>query len=155
MDKMFGRGYAGFYPKIQYRIYSDEINSLKTNTHVKPSSHIVKLKPILVQELLCVGGRLTNAPITEKAKHPNILPQKSNLTIMIVRNIHEQNGHCGHEEVLAIVREQYWIVKARTVKKKVLNSCFRCKKLLASKLTQEMANLPRSRLTPYESPFTY
>ena len=67
-----------------------------------------------------VGGRISMAPITADAKNPMILPNDHHVTTILIRNIHEVNGHCGVEQVLSISREQFWIVKARaTILKEV------------------------------------
>ena len=40
---------------------------------VKKSSPICKLNQVIFNGLLCVGGRLSLAPIQEESKHPVIL----------------------------------------------------------------------------------
>ena len=53
--------------------------------------------------------------------------------------------------MLTILREQFWIVKARATIKKILRRCVHCQRQLAPKMCQ----LLKVRLTPYEPPFTY
>ena len=39
--------------------------------------------------------------------------------------------------------------------KEIIGRCISCKKRMAPRMTQEMAELRKIRLTPYEPPFTY
>ena len=56
---------------------------------------------------------------------------------------------------MSILREQFWVIKGRAVVKEVIGKCISFKKRMAPRMTQEMAELPKIRLTPYEPPFTY
>ena len=54
--------------------FYEELLSLRTvQREVKKSSSIVKLDPVFVEGIICVGGRLHNSPIKKEAKHPVIL----------------------------------------------------------------------------------
>lgn len=147
---------------VQRQSFPDEIRDLtrktsaKENLRVSPNSSIVKLKPMIREDerILRVAGRIAQAPITYDAKHQMILPQDHHVTCLIIGHFHERLGHCGQEHVLTRLREEFWIVKARTVIKKVLGRCLACKRQLAERMTQEMADLPKVRVTPYEPPFT-
>ena len=76
---------------------------------------VFKLSPVLVDGMLLVGGRLRHPPVLAQMKHPIILPQKHHILELIVRHFHETSGHSGKEYVLSLIREQFWIVKARVV----------------------------------------
>ena len=57
--------------------FYEELLSLRTvQREVKKSSSIVKLDPVFVEGIICVGGRLHNSPIKKKAKHPVIYSLK-------------------------------------------------------------------------------
>lgn len=47
------------------------------------------------------------------------------------------------------------MVNGRTAVKEVIGKCISCKKRMAPSMCQEMAELPKIRLMPYEPPFTY
>ena len=47
------------------------------------------------------------------------------------------------------------MIKGKAVVKEVIGRCISCKKRMAPRITQEMAELPKIRLTTYEPPFTY
>ena len=76
------------------------------------SSPIHKLNPVIVNGLLCLGGRLSCAPIQEESKHPVTLPKRHHVVDLIVRHYHLISGHSGKEHVLSLIREKLWIVKA-------------------------------------------
>ena len=145
---------------VQRRSFQEEINSLTSleapNTStIKKSSAIYKLDPRMIKGVLCVGGRLTNAPITEESKHPVIIPKNSGISDLIARHFHQVAGHSGLEHVLSLIRERFWLVGARVVLKKMLNNCVSCKKRQAAVAKQKMAALPYHRVTPDKPPFTF
>ena len=122
---------------------------------VGKTSPLYKLDPVLKNQLLRVGGRLANAPISEESKHPIIVPKHSPISCLIARDYHRLAGHSGLEHVLSMIRERFWIVGARNVLKKMLNSCVDCKRRQAPAGGQKMADLPGHRVTPDKPPFTF
>ena len=116
---------------VQKGTFPQELKDLKPGRQVKASSNIVKLKPVIMDDgVLRVGGRISRALIAPDAMNPMILPKHHHVTTILICYVHERNGHSGVEQVLSLLREQFWV-------------------------TQEMAELPKIRLTPYEPPFTY
>ena len=122
---------------------------------VKKTSAIYKLAPMKIDGLLYVGGRLTQACIPIAAKHQLILPKKHHVVDLIVRHYHLKSGHSGLEHVLSLIRERFWILRARTAVKSVLRSCFDCRRRQAPLGEQQMADLPTDRVTPEKPPFTF
>ena len=118
-------------------------------------SALNRLNPILKEGLLKVGGRLINASVNDKAKHPVILPSRHPVTDMIIHQHHAEVGHMGQESVLSSIRKEYWIVKGRTAVRRVIRSCVMCQRRKAKLGEQFMASLPQTRLTPDKPPFTY
>lgn len=60
---------------VQKLSFPEEILNLKKNLYVKPSSNLKTLHPFIDGfEILRVGGRLENAPLSYNEKHPIILP---------------------------------------------------------------------------------
>ena len=141
---------------VQKGTFLQELKDLKPGRQVKASSNIVKLKPVIMDDgVLRVGGRISRAPIAPDAMNPMILPKHHHVTTILIRYVHERNGHCGVEQVLSLLREQFWVIKGRAAVKEVIGRCTFCKKRMAPRVTQEMAELPKIGLTPYEPPFTY
>ena len=121
---------------------------------IKKSSPIYKLDPVIVNGLLCVGGRLSLAPIQEESKHPVILMKRHHVVDLIVRHYHLISGHSGKEHVLSLIREKLWIVKARVTMENAINNCFDCKRRQSPVGIQKMADLPADRVTPKKPQFS-
>ena len=140
---------------VQSRSFVEERLSLKEAKKVKRSSHIISLDPVLIEGTLRVGGRLQNSPLQDTTKHPAILPKDHHISNLIVRHYHDISGHSGLEHTLSLIREKYWIVKARSLLRRILSSCVDCRKRQAAVGQQKMASLPADRVTPFEPPFSY
>ena len=91
-----------------------------------PSIH--QLNPQLKEGLLRVGGRLANAPVGYEKRHPVIIPYKHHVTDLIIKQCHESLGHMGQESVLSSLRETFWIVKGRSVVRRVIGRCMNCQR---------------------------
>jgi hypothetical protein len=69
------------------------------------------------------GGRLSNADIPYNVKHPILLPRDHHLTQLIVRRAHERVLHNGVKDTLNEVRSKFWIIKCRSLLKKLIHRC--------------------------------
>ena len=74
---------------------------------------------------------------------------------LIIRDCHQSNGHVGRQAVLALLRREYWITRGLVAIKRVLGNCFDCKRYLQRPCAQQMAPLPKERLTADKPPFIY
>ena len=79
---------------------------------VKKTSAIYKLAPMKIDDLLYVGGCLTQASTPNAAKPQLILLKKHHVVDLIVRHYHLKSGHSGLEHVLSLIRERFCILKA-------------------------------------------
>jgi hypothetical protein len=155
-----------FLQKNQFNV---ELNLLKTvnkqETHrgrvgekKKPvsmkKSSLYRLDPYLTDGVIRVGGRLHKSLLPEDMKHPIVLPSKSHVTTLIIRFVHEQLGHAGRNHVLSKVRENYWVINGNTAVRRVLGRCVTCRKQQSPMCEQQMADLPKDRISP-ALPFTY
>ena len=59
------------------------------------------------------GGRFHNAPTTELAKFPYLLPKEHPFTTLGVYAIHGMQLHVGVNATLTAIRQEYWIPSAR------------------------------------------
>ena len=114
-----------------------------------------KLNPILVDGILRVGGRLERAMISFNAKYPIILPQHHHVTDLIIKHYHRQEGRMGPMQVLATIRQMFWILHGPTEVRRVINNCAGCQKRNAKPGTQVMAPLLSVRITLMNPPFTF
>ena len=84
-----------------------------------------------------------------------ILPQHHHVTELIIRDYHSSEGHIGPTQVLATIRQTFWIIHGPTEVRRVIKSCIDCQKRNAKPGEQIMAPLPEARITPLNPPFTF
>ena len=63
--------------------------------------------------LLCCGGRIHNAPVSESAKLPHLLPPKDPFTELVIHDTHIRQLHAGVNSTLTALRLGYWIPAGR------------------------------------------
>ena len=98
-------------------LYNDE-STLK--------GRLARLKPFEEGELVRVGGRLNHWNLQYDAKHSMVLPKRHPVTKLIIRHYHQLNGHVGTYQVLAEIRQRFWIVRVVSTAKSVHNKCHTC-----------------------------
>ena len=140
---------------VQLKGYKEEISRLRGKQNVKRSSPLSRLDPVLQEDVLRVGGRLSRSTESFERKHPAIIPAKTHVTDLIIQDVHRTVGHQGRQHVLASLREKFWVVRANAAVRRVLSRCFTCRKLQGRPLMQKMADLPVDRVTPDRPPFTF
>jgi hypothetical protein len=139
----------------QHTAFESEIRVIREGSYLPDSNKLSALSPWLDEHgVLRVGGRLTYLPIPSEAKHPAILPRNHTITRLMIDWLHRSNGHVGREHVLSLLRENYWVIAARTAINSVLRLCFLCKVRRARRQFPMMANLPTDRAAIEEAPFT-
>ena len=112
---------------VQMESFREYIRLIKTKDIVSQSSSIRMFDPSLVEDLLCVGGRLKNVPVkVSVAKNPKILPKHHHVVELIVKHCHCISSHSGREYVLSLVRQKFWLIKGRARVRKVFKNCFKC-----------------------------
>ena len=140
---------------VQSQHFHEEYLCLKEGRQVKCNSKLANLSPILIDDIIRVGGRIHRALIAFKAAHPMVLPKSHHVSILIVRYYHYVLGHAGREHVLSVIRQSFWILRGRSLVRQILSKCVSCRRRNAPTLQQVMADLPKERLVPYQPPFTY
>ena len=135
--------------------FSLELNSFKCEGIVARSSPLYKLSPFVDDHgVLRVGGRMQKSDLTDHAKYPIVLHHKHRLTRLIVWHFHLKH-HSRVDALLADLRAAgYWPIKGRVTVKKIIDSCFVCRKLFATPCMPFMAPLPRDRVKGFDPPFT-
>ena len=131
-----------------------QLTGLSGSKHVRRSSPLFKLEPVLKNGLLCVGGRLSCARISLDEKHQIILPKNNHVSSLIINHYHTLSGHSGRQHVLSLLRQRYWVIKANSAVRKILTKCYSCRGRESSFCEQKMADLPEDRLVPDRPPFT-
>ncbi len=80
-------------------------------------------------EILICHGRLENAEIELGAKYPIILQKFHRFTDLVILDCHEKVHHLRVNATLAELRSRYWVTQGRQYVKRLLNTCFICRKL--------------------------
>ena len=140
---------------VQYKYYSDEVSSLKSQGKVQKKSSIIDLTPMLDQDgLLSVEGRLKFLQENEEVgKNPWIIPSDGRLAVLLSEYYHNK-AHQGTEWTLTLLRRKFWVIKARSIIKGIRRRCTVCKRLFERPRSQKMGDLPAERLQNVK-PFTY
>lgn len=100
------------------------------------------------------GGRIHNAPLTEDAKFPYLLPPRHPFTTLLVYSIHTQLYHAGVNTTVTTIRQSYWIPTARQFVKTLLHRCTTCRRQCGKPyMNPDPAPLPKHRLQDLP-PFT-
>lgn len=134
---------------VQQEVFSSDLNSIIKHGGLKSDSKIKTLNPFLDNEgLLRVGGRLRNSELSDDAKHQVLLPQSHNFTDLLVRYYHEKHAHAGPSLLLAIIRQEYWIIQGLSVTKKIFHNCMSCFRAnpMRGQTKQMMGDLPENRV---------
>ncbi|XP_038060502.1 uncharacterized protein LOC119731404 [Patiria miniata] len=137
-------------------LQKDKVDSRRSKDYIKKTSPLYKLDPVLSADgIIRIGGRLKNAPVDEGVKRPAVLPKDHHVVTLIVRQFHQESGHSGREHVLSLLRQRYWLIKARSTVRSILRDCFGCRRQSATPVEQKMADLPSDRVTPNKPPFSF
>ena len=115
---------------------------------VSKQSKLAKLSPFMDDKgIMRVGGRLENANLPYSQKHPVILPSSNFLTSLIVHDVHMKTLHGGQQLMMATLRSEYWILRLKSTTKQCIHKCLRCYRFNATRMQQQMGNLPTLRVT--------
>ncbi|KAL1448058.1 hypothetical protein WDU94_015587 [Cyamophila willieti] len=110
------------------------------------ANHLRSLSPLITSAgILAVGGRLSQAPIPEEAKHPILLPCKAHLTKLLIHHYHDITLHGGPKVVQSLIQRSFWIVGARSLIRNLLSKCVKCFHTRPVFRQPIMADLPASR----------
>ena len=100
-------------------------NNLSFVEYVSP---LRKLNPVMVDRVISVGGRLERS-------------SKHHVTDLVIRDCHEREAYLGAGQVLASVRQKFWIVRGHTAVRSVIGKCLKCRFWNARPCEQIMAPL--------------
>ncbi|XP_024874415.1 uncharacterized protein LOC112456237 [Temnothorax curvispinosus] len=129
---------------VQSRCFAEDISRLRRNQSC--SKPLRKLAPFLdARGVLRVGGRLTHSAISYEAKHPALLPNRHQLTELIVERTHRVHLHPGHRALHYILSQNFWILGAHQAIKRCLSRCYRCFRANPRPMQPPMADLPLDR----------
>lgn len=131
----------------QMQMFSDEIEKLKNEKPLSVKSKLIQLNPYIdVEGTLRVGGRLRHADLTMSEMHPIILDTNSQISEMIIRDVHQKTLHGSAQLTLSTLRQEYWILRAQSLVKKCIHQCIVCFKHNAHTKKQLMGAYPVERV---------
>ena len=116
-------------------------------------NHFRDLAPF-AKDVVRVGGRLKNAPLTYEEIHLILQPASHPISKLIMRNVHTQVVHGEPERTLSERCRKFWITRGQNLAKSVVKYCFICRKLRQPPHSNLMADLPPERLKPFSPPFS-
>ena len=132
---------------FQEKHFVKEINCIKLKLNLPKCSPLKKLCPFIDNHnILRIGGRINNSASSFDVKHPIVLPACT-VTDLLVADIHVTIGHLGRETILNHLRQKYWLIKANTTVRKIVNKCITCKKIHGKPGEQIMSSLPEIRVS--------
>ena len=137
----------------QKRQFKLEYEALICDKTILKSSSLIRLKPVMINGIIRVGGRLGSQELQFDERHPIILPYKSHVTDLLVEHYHIESGHMGRQYILGQLRAKYWIVKGNSAVRRVLAKCIDCRRYKGKVIEQEMAKLPVDRAHFDQPPF--
>lgn len=131
---------------VQKIYFASELQALKNHTAISKSSSLLPLHPFLGEDqLIRLGGRIDNSPLSFDERHPIILP-KHRISDLLIAQAHKATLHGGTQLTLRNLRQKFWIISARTRVKYYIQNCVKCARERARPSQQLMGNLPRPRL---------
>ena len=117
---------------------------------ISSKSKLTSLAPFLCQDgLLRVGGRLSQANLSQSQTHPVILYHQSTIVKQLFNYNHVVLGHYGPTLLLSSVGSRLHVVGARQLARAVCRSCTTCWRTSAKTEHQMMGQLPSQRVVPH------
>lgn len=131
---------------VQETHFGEELNRIQRNQ--LPSKYLRKLNIFLDQKkLIRVGGRLTYSKLSYSQKHPILIPKISRLTELIISHYHNKYFHPGNQTLHYLLIQQFWILSAKQVIKKITSKCKKCWNVRPKPYQPPMGNLPEMRIS--------
>ncbi|UYV65928.1 hypothetical protein LAZ67_3005902 [Cordylochernes scorpioides] len=93
-----------------------------------------------------VKTRIVNRNDDELFRLPILIPTNHPVTELIVKSVHEKMYHCGAQTLRSVLREKFWIPKARQLVRHVIHKCPRCRRFEAKRVDVPEASLPQHRV---------
>lgn len=138
----------------QRQHFPETMQALYKQHDIPKTSTILNLNPFLDKNgIIRSFGRLAYSPsMSYDERYPIILPYNCQFSRLLVRFIHHLCLHGGNQQVLNLVRMQFWIPKLRNLIKTTIYQCKECVLYKKKVQTQLMSALPPER-TILKRPF--
>ena len=135
------------FREAQRRVFSKDIAAIKGKKPVSKDSRLKMLNPFIDdQQLLRIGGRLTNSELSMSQKHPVILDGKDLLMEKYFIYLHKSLCHCGPTLLLCHAGRKLHVLGARRLSRRICSKCVRCRRYRPRLQQQMMGDLPPHRV---------
>ncbi|KAJ8710935.1 hypothetical protein PYW08_009450 [Mythimna loreyi] len=104
-------------------------------------------------QLMRVGGRLSNSQFSYDVKHPLLLQSTHIVTKLLFEYMHKKLMHAGPQLLLASIRQNFWPIGGKCLAKSVYRKCILCCRMKGQTVSPITGDLPQQRLTPGGFPF--
>ncbi|XP_076285454.1 uncharacterized protein LOC143211557, partial [Lasioglossum baleicum] len=133
---------------LQSAEFPEELHALQQAQSLSPKSPPLSLSPFLDADgIIHVGGRLRHAALPHRVRHPILLAPHP-IVRLLVEQVHTQTLHGGVQLTLHTLRQNYWLLRARSMVKSMIHSCVTCVRERAAVSEQIMGNLSDARVSP-------
>ncbi|KAJ8974346.1 hypothetical protein NQ317_008620 [Molorchus minor] len=120
---------------------------VQIEVYQKEDKSITSLRPFLDKKgLLRVQTRITERKDSDEFIYPILLPGDHPVVKRLIFEKHVQFCHTGIQNLLSILREEYWIVKGRKSVRNVISRCVVCRRYKAKELQTSPVALPQDRV---------
>ena len=141
--------------EAQARAFPSERTLLMKGKPLQRTSRLKSLHPLLDQDqLLRVGGRLSNSSLSRSQQHPIIADGRDPLILKLFTHLHVSLCHCGPSLLMCASGSRLHVLGARRLSRSPCSRCTICRKNCPKLQTQLMGELPSYRVTP-TSPFSH
>ncbi|XP_054734809.1 uncharacterized protein LOC129242278 [Anastrepha obliqua] len=128
--------------------FATDMSLIRKGSEISSSSKLRSLNPYIdCNDILRVRGRIGHADLPEDRRFPIILPKHGSLVHLLIRHAHETTLHGGAQITLQTLRARYWILNGRQAVRSFVQTCVICRRHRGVTLSQQMASLPRHRIT--------
>ncbi|GBM90144.1 hypothetical protein AVEN_20271-1 [Araneus ventricosus] len=103
------------------------------------------------RSLLSVKTKIIERDDDYAFRYPVLLPSKHHVVDCLIREYHLKHSHAGIQALIAITREEFWIIEARHTIRSVVKKCVRCKRFKTKPPTTFPIQLPLNRVRDAET----
>ena len=131
--------------RVQQSAFNKEYSCLQDGKPLPSTSALISLHPVLrIDGLIYSVGRTQRV---EASTGLILLPSNHHLTDLIILLHHANELHSWVDSTLAATRSKYWIIRGRQNVKRILNTCYVCRRLHCQPYTVPESALPEDRIT--------
>ena len=124
-----------------------ETEALQKNRAIPAKTTIGHLNPFLDEHgLIRLQGRLHNSDMPPSAKQPILLTRKARVTCLLLMDLLMIYKHPPARTMMAIFSNKYFVSGVRSIARKIVRCCVRCRQVNAVPCQQKMGQLPSQRV---------